>query len=301
MTSLSPAQQLRLDLYRDRLAVDPATALDGAIAAYNWIVGQEPRLVQIAEADPALLALLKTPQAKNGGTLVPGEDARSQDGNASGRRRGALKNATLDGFRSACAEGLEAREIEERFGWPRNGAHSRAGRLGLTALWRAARARRRAERQAEPEPEPEPAPVQEEAPAPQEKPTSFDEFNKRKRRLPVQADPDWLEKADAATIKSLLDEGQTFIQIAETLHAPSWRALRDRAGELGLLARTAGGGWTRPASPYAVSQPNDQHDQPKRRKCLRCGTHFLSTGPGNRLCGTCRDAVSGEYDPWGSK
>lgn len=253
MSALSPAQQLRLDLYRERFAIDPATALDGAIAAYNWIVGPAPEMVRIAEIDPSSFRPRKIPeiivsadsaspppppektatlgedvqpQAEQrpwteaeetelerlsaaglgykeialrlgrslqgvnmrvsetgisrrwprgpGGTLkftphplsAPWPPVERAAATSTPPRRQALKNAEIDQFRALCAEGLEPREIEARFGWARNGAHSRAGRLGFSALWREARERRRAERHAEPKPEPEPVPEPESEPEP---------------------------------------------------------------------------------------------------------------------------------------
>lgn len=65
-------------------------------------------------------------------------------------------------LRKLCAEGLEAKEIEERLGLGKNGAHANAGRFGFTAMWREARERRRAQQQevapAAPEAEEEAAP-----------------------------------------------------------------------------------------------------------------------------------------------
>ena len=44
----------------------------------------------------------------------------------------------------------------------------------------------------------------------------------------------------------------------------------------------------KPASRAASAALQEAAAETKVRKCLCCGSHFASEGPGNRICGRCR-------------
>ena len=47
----------------------------------------------------------------------------------------------------------------------------------------------------------------------------------------------------------------------------------------------------------AHSKPSRRTMKPKRRECLRCERMFLSEGPHNRLCQSCREFLAASPTP----
>ncbi len=114
-------------------------------------------------------------------------------------------------------------------------------------------------------------------------------FNVKVAALQENSRDDWPTATDRDLVAKMIDEGLGFVEIATAIRAPSWTAVRDLAAELGLLAKTADGSWTTPNNPAAVTMPRHP---PKRRKCITCGTDFLSEGPHHRMCTPCRTNAS---------
>ncbi|SBW11982.1 hypothetical protein KL86APRO_20384 [uncultured Alphaproteobacteria bacterium] len=148
-----------------------------------------------------------------------------------------------------------------------------------------------------PWPRPASSPIVIVAPADRKK-QGMDTFNSRVKALAAGAASGWDTDINVDEFKAHLNAGETFVDLAERYRAPSWQSVRAFALAHNLLSKSASGSWVRPGNLAAVSGPTGQE---RMRKCLRCGSEFLSEGPGNRICPDCKPAVNAAYEPVSAK